>query len=216
MPNTTVRRRFVAAVVAAAVTILPLYLLCPGAGPKYFLQGIPGMNAMPSGHLAWALLIFWFARKYCGRTVRVAAGVFVALTCLATLGSGEHYIIDLIMSVPFAAGIWALAHRQWRFAGISMAVVLTWLIVLREGWALSIPSVLVWILTGITVALFALHGAEHESQAPVVRDLDAFSKRVHAYPCSYTETSFRRSPNPISPMPDSTMSPFDGSGTPLS
>jgi hypothetical protein len=183
LPGTAARRRFVAAVVLAAITILPMYAICPGAGPKYLLGDrfpwwVPdlsqahagvvmpvlnaapnGMNAIPSGHFAWALLIFWFARKHCARAVRTAAGIFMVLTCLATLGTGEHYIVDLILSVPFAAGIWALAHRQWRFAAIAFAVVLIWLVALREAWALAIPPVLVWLLTGITVGPFVVSSA---------------------------------------------------------
>jgi hypothetical protein len=167
MPDITIRRRFLVALATTAVLILPFYLLCPCAGPRYFLQGTPGLNAMPSGHFAWALLIFWFARRYCGRAVRVAALVFMVLTCLATLGTGEHYIIDLVVSVPFAAGIWALVHWQWRFAGISMTVVSAWVIMLGEGWALSIPPVPVWIFTGMTLVFFALPNADQNQAASV-------------------------------------------------
>jgi hypothetical protein len=185
-----VRRRYVVAVALAGVSILPLYSICPGAGPKYLLQDqyplrVPdllqphvramlqtlhtapsGMNAIPSGHFAWALLLFWFSRKYCGKAVQIAAGTFMALTCLSTLGTGEHYIIDLVLSVPFAAAVWALVHRQMRFAGISIVVVFAWLIALREAWALAIPPVFAWILTGLTVAPFVLYrGSELSGSA---------------------------------------------------
>lgn len=186
LPTATARKRFVGAVVLVAVIILPMFAICPGAGPVYLLKdGFPGwasdmthpqarilsapLNTTPSGHLAWAILVFWFARKYCRKTVQIAAGIFMAGTCIATLTTGEHYIIDLVLAVPLAAGIWALVHRQWRFAGISMIVVLAWLLALREGWALTIPPVLVWILTGMTIAPFALDDADHELHVPVVQ-----------------------------------------------
>jgi hypothetical protein len=78
-------------------------------------------------------------------------------TCLATLSMGEHYIIDLVLSVPLAAFVWALVHRQWRRAAIPLAAVLPWLVSLREGWVLSVPPVLVWILTGATIAPVLLY-----------------------------------------------------------
>lgn len=175
MPSTAAKRQFAGAVALAGTTVIPMYALCPAAGPTYLLRNsfpwrIPplfhphariiydaALNATPSAHVAWAVLMFWFARKYCTKAVRIAAGVFMVGTCLATLGTGEHYIIDLVLSVPLAAFAWALVHRQWRFAAISLAVVLPWLISLREGWALSIPPVLVWILTGATIAPFLLY-----------------------------------------------------------
>jgi hypothetical protein len=180
LPGASTQRRFVAAVVLAGTLILPLYLVCPAAGPKYLLRDafpwhVPdaaqppgaaamppmnpspdGMNAIPSGHFAWALLIFWFARHYGGKLALWTAGVYAALTAFATLGTGEHYVIDLVLSVPFAAWIWALVHRHWSFAGVALAVVLAWLTALREEWALSIPPAAVWLFAAATIAVFAL------------------------------------------------------------
>jgi hypothetical protein len=94
------------------------------------------------------------------------------LTCLATLGLGQHYVIDLILSVPFATGIWALIHNRWKFAGISMTIVLAWLLVLREEWSLTSPPVLVWIFTGITIAPIVLY--EHRLHMQLVRVTERF------------------------------------------
>jgi hypothetical protein len=49
------------------------------------------------------------------------------------------------------AFIWALTHRQWRLSALALAVVLGWLAVLREGWALALPPLAVWPLTGMIV-----------------------------------------------------------------
>jgi len=160
------RMKFIVSVSLAAVIIVPLYMLCPGAGPIYLLQCFPCaipdlahphptilhalLNTTPSGHVAWALLLFWFARRYCGRLCWILAGIYLAMTCITTLGLGEHYIIDLVLSVPFAAGIQALAYKQWRCAGISMLVVIVWLLMLR-GPALAMPPAVAWILTAITM-----------------------------------------------------------------
>jgi PAP2 superfamily len=56
-------------------------------------------NAIPSLHSAWALLIWWSTR-YCRAWTRLVATVFLALTPLATLGLGEHYLIDLVVALP--------------------------------------------------------------------------------------------------------------------
>ena len=174
----TVRKRYGGAVLLLGVLIAPMYRICPGAGPAYLLHhGFPWsaaevcrlhpnllaphtriihapLNTPPSGHVAWALLIFWFARKYAGKSVWMGAAAFLALMCMATLGTGEHYLIDLVLSLPFTACVWALVHGQPRAAVISMAVLVVWLIALREGWALLIPPLAAWILTAVTVACY--------------------------------------------------------------
>jgi hypothetical protein len=189
LPSSTVRRRFVGAVALTCFALLPLYVLFPGAGPVYLLREdfpwrIPNMsplhtiflphiplNVAPSGHVTWAVLMFWFARQYCGRVVQIATGVFAVLTAVATLGIGEHYVIDLVLALPFAAGLWALVHRQWRFGLISMVVVTAWLVALREGWALTMPPVAVWFWTGITLAIFTLYPADGTSDKTRMRSV---------------------------------------------
>ena len=79
---------------AARVFIEPLAL----AGPR---------NAIPSLHLAWVLLAWWYSRglSWWERGIALFYLIFVAL---ATLGTGEHYFIDLIVGVPFALFIESL------------------------------------------------------------------------------------------------------------
>jgi hypothetical protein len=149
--NIRVQRRFVGAVILAGTIILPLYMICPAAGPKYlFGPGFPwwipdmsggaasvviptfnptpeGINAIPSGHFTWALLMFWFARQYSSKGVQIATGTYAVLTCLATLGTGEHYVVDLVVAVPF--GGWCLGYgssamaRYWNgcISGVELA-----------------------------------------------------------------------------------------------
>lgn len=175
---------------AFGASVLICYRICPAAGPLFLLRNdfpfsIPVLehphplimanvilNAIPSGHVAAALLLFLFGRRYCSRHVQIGAGVLLFLTCFATLGLGEHYVIDLILSVPFATAIWALIHRRWEFGGISLLMVLAWLVALRQGWALTIPPVLVWICTGITMAPIVIY--EHRLQLPLVRVPERF------------------------------------------
>jgi hypothetical protein len=65
-------------------------------------------NCMPSLHVAWALLIYWHARAL-GGPARAAGAFWLASTILATLAMGQHYFVDLVVAVPFAALIDALA-----------------------------------------------------------------------------------------------------------
>jgi hypothetical protein len=165
-----VRRKYMVALVCTGCIILPLYALCPGAGPIYlfrerFLGPLPVLlhpqrsflpaglilNTTPSGHMAWALLLFWFAWKYCRKHAAVIFGALLFLTVLSTLGLGEHYLIDLIVSFPYAAAIWALVEKQWQRAGALLAIVIAWLLVLREGWAIPTPAPVVWLLCVVTI-----------------------------------------------------------------
>ena len=125
-----------------------------------------GINAIPSGHFAWALLAFWFARRYCSPGVGRAFAIYAALTALATLGTGEHWMIDLVLSVPFAAGIWVVVHQDWLFSGAALAAVLTWLAALREGWTLALPPLPAWLLAGFTISFFALTVMDPDSEGP--------------------------------------------------
>jgi membrane-associated phospholipid phosphatase len=109
------------------------------------------LNTTPSGHVAWALLLFWFAYRYCRKSVAVIFGAILFLTIIATLGLGEHYVIDLIVAVPYAAAIWALVEKQWQRGGAFLAIVIAWLLALRQGWAIPIPAPIMWLLCAATI-----------------------------------------------------------------
>jgi len=105
------------------------YNMVPATGPVHiFGQGFPwhplstsqamhlvlktipvkgARNAIPSLHLAWVLLVWWNS-KGLSRWIRVIALAFVIFTVLATLGTGEHYFVDLVVAYPFAMMVQAL------------------------------------------------------------------------------------------------------------
>ena len=166
-----IRPRYLCAIAAAGAVVLPFYMTCPGAGPAYvFGHAYPNampllaepharllpagnnLNTTPSDHLTWALLLFWFTWRYCGKPIAACFGLFSLVMVAATLGLGEHYVIDLVMAVPFAAAIWFLTGRQWRHAAAMLAVVGAWCIVLRQGWLIGAPAPLVWALSAATLA----------------------------------------------------------------
>jgi len=95
-------------------------------------------NAMPSVHIAMALLILWNSRRWAAGW-RLLAGALLAATVLATLGFGEHYLVDLLVAVPFAllaqgvaaSGLaWNSPERVAAVAG-GGAAVMAWLSYLR-------------------------------------------------------------------------------------
>jgi len=71
-------------------------------------------NAIPSLHMTWVLLVWWNSRGL-ARWVRAIAALFVALTVLATLGTGEHYLIDLVVAFPFSLMVQALCSYSMPF-----------------------------------------------------------------------------------------------------
>src|SRR5216683_982062 len=116
-------------------------------------------NAMPSLHIAWVLLAWWFSR---GLSVweRSIAMVFVVFTALATLGSGEHYFIDLVVGFPFALFVYALCafplgwtqERKVAF-GLGLVLTLAWFAMLRQGVKLFwVSPILPWLACLVTVA----------------------------------------------------------------
>jgi hypothetical protein len=105
---------------------VPVYLFIPVCGPAFAFpdfpfngqQNIPlhpiriaaAPNGIPSVHMASALLIFWFLRRW--RWGLVTGAGFAALTAFATLGSGQHYLVDLICAVPYSAVIYRISRQK--------------------------------------------------------------------------------------------------------
>lgn len=107
------------------VLIAPLfYFALPVSGPQFAFPtfpALPGMvvahlipihaapNGVPSVHCSTALLIWWYARRW--RWGGVFGCVFAALTIIATLASGQHYLFDLLAAVPFSAAMVRIAEH---------------------------------------------------------------------------------------------------------
>lgn len=165
------------AMVMAGVIGSLLYHLVPLAGPAHaYAGGLPGAgpetwaplpvdrglvrNAMPSLHTAWAVLILVNCRGF-GRLWQAGATVFLAVTLLATLATGEHYLIDLIVGAGFAVTCQAVAlrllgHRPGALpvALSNGALVAFWFVALRldTPWLTETPG-LVPLAALLTVAL---------------------------------------------------------------
>lgn len=102
-------------------------------------------NGMPSMHLTGALIVWMLA---IGLRNRIGIGfstLLVAVTIWSTLALGEHYLIDLIVALPYAAFLGAALIWPQHFKGskqtslpiwLSGFTFLTWMIWLRvaPGW----------------------------------------------------------------------------------
>jgi PAP2 superfamily len=143
------------------LTDLPRLVLEPVAiqGPR---------NAMPSLHLAWTLLAWWYSQGL-SRIERLIAFVFLALTAFATMGTGEHWFVDLVVAFPFALLVYGLCTYQvsWkdfrRLAAIlgGLGVTLVWFVVLRFDGKLSWMSPIVpWALSSATIAFACIQQAK--------------------------------------------------------
>jgi hypothetical protein len=143
-----------------------LYHVCPAVGPRYAFLDYPVFpdisalsanaspiapefirNCMPSLHTTWAILIV-MNTKSMALGLRQFSVVFAFLTILATLALGQHYLIDLIVAVPFSVAVQSLARsivartRPTFAMWIGGGCVGMWFFVLvqRVSWLLTIPG----------------------------------------------------------------------------
>jgi hypothetical protein len=117
-------------------------------------------NAIPSLHMGWVLLAWWFSRSL-SVWERAIVAFFVFFTIFSTMGTGEHYFIDLIAAFPFALLIESLClyERPWRSsprflsALFALAIILLWFAVLRfTPHIFLISPILGWLACILTVA----------------------------------------------------------------
>src|SRR5580692_165016 len=179
------RRRAVSAMIAFLITGpvgVFFYNLFPAVGPIHiFLSQFPwkpipaeqvthllvepiavaGLrNCMPSLHMGWVLLAWWYSRglSVWERGIAMASVVF---TTFATMGTGEHYLIDLVVAFPFTVflqGLCALGLRwndRTRLTAVLYGLLLTlgWIAALRFGLKVFwISPVAPWICCVVPVA----------------------------------------------------------------
>jgi hypothetical protein len=172
------RGSVVLAYVAELVGGPVLYALLPACGPAYAfgaqwlhppaveasairLSGIP--NAFPSLHVATALIFVFFAR---GKVWKAVALVFLAGTCLATLSTGEHYVIDLVSGLAFGCFAAGVGRRKTRRALLFLGVALCWSLAIRfqSAFLIAHPGLLRGC-AALTVALAVLAAGKEWSVA---------------------------------------------------
>lgn len=165
------RASVVLAYVAELITGPLLYAIFPACGPIYAfgkqwlhppsvhpvairLAGMP--NAFPSLHVATAFVFLLLAP---GKLWKAVAFAFLALTCLATLSTGEHYLIDLVPGFAFGAFAAAVGSRDFKQAAPFFSTALAWSLSMRFASSIFIAHPFVTrscaALT-IALAVFAL------------------------------------------------------------
>lgn len=162
----TRRGSVVLAYVAELVVGPMMYALVPACGPVYafraqwihppavpaskiHLAGMP--NAFPSLHLATALVIVLFARGGIWRTI---AMVFLVGTAMATLTTGEHYVLDLFAGLAFGCFAAAVGFLRFRRAAVYLGIALFWSLTVRFAYAFLIAhSYILWTMALLTVIL---------------------------------------------------------------
>jgi hypothetical protein len=162
------------------------YFIVPAVGPatlfgKEFPFHAPGLdslkigpvpvpvpiprNCMPSLHASWALAILWSAKSMTGWS-RLAIRAFAALTVLYACAAGGHYLIDLVVALPFTLAMYALTRGtlalrqracQAALAG-GMLLFVAWLVALRWSYVLFFqsrvtPWVAILLTCGVALAL---------------------------------------------------------------
>lgn len=169
---------FFAAILGAAA-----YNLYPACGPISLLQrDFPNMdlpfskvsrillepvpisgarNAMPSMHMSWVLLAWWLSKNL-SKWVKFVGICFLVFTFTATLGTGEHYFIDLVVALPFSLCMYALfsadlplfqRERVTALAGGALGM-LVWIVLLRYQVPLFVHAKgLSWVLIVLTIVL---------------------------------------------------------------
>ena len=112
-------------------------------------------NAIPSLHVAWALLVYWLWRDSRRHWIVLA---YLLMTILATLGGGEHYLLDVVAAFPFALAVWALCGTPWmpeRAITLmsSVLALLLWIAAIRFNPELFHHSAAIpWLLSALLVA----------------------------------------------------------------
>jgi predicted membrane-bound spermidine synthase len=193
--RTTAPANIILVQMLSALVALTLFQFFPASGPRYaFGSSYPYLlspahewpatwasvmpearNAMPSMHFGWSLAL-WLNSLYLGnRWLRAALALLLGGNVLATLGLGEHYLIDLVVAVPCVMAVQALCTNNlaWdhparrRMLVWGAALTLAWLLALRFGLEvfLTVPG-LSWAAVIATVAgSVALYRPLHRAAA---------------------------------------------------
>jgi len=159
-----------------------LYNLAPATGPGFvfkgsfpwralpysslhrlFLEQIPvgadiPRNAIPSLHMAWVLLLYWNSKRL-ARSLQIFLVIYATLTIVSTMGTGEHYFVDLVAAVPFALFVQSVVSPDRRAAlkrrvvsaGSGLGMALLWMLLVRfAAKTMLLTPLIPWTLVAVT------------------------------------------------------------------
>lgn len=133
-------------------------------------------NGLPSMHFGWcfaASILWWRSRtRLWSRAAMIAV---TTLTTAATLYTGEHYVVDLVVAVPFVLGAIALCTVDvaWRSRSFVVAAGfiswLVWVLLLRLQIVLFIERP--WLCQVLLFATAVVVALQARSMARFDRDI---------------------------------------------
>ena len=169
-----------AIILSGVFVIAMVYHLVPVSGPLYALGEtyaidlptvaealersllpveVSPRNGVPSMHFGFALLMWLISFNY-GLIIRAFFSLVMILNVIATIGFGEHYLVDLVISFPYILFIYALCRKPLREGDVyrrramfyGVGATLAWVFYLRFGvnYFDFIPG-LSWLLALATI-----------------------------------------------------------------
>ena len=179
-----------------------VYGIVPAMGPRYafgasFPMGHPNVtpvptplegypNAMPSLHIATAFLLVLFTGR--NRWLLSIGVLFLAGTVAATLAF-EHYVVDLIVAVPFACFALELAYGRFVQAFKYLGVVFAWLGLIRfasltliqHPWGLRVAALFsIWLGIRAVAAQWKQRRSAETVLEPTLSDGECYQTYSHA------------------------------------
>ena len=147
---------------------------------RYPIHAISGSlaarNGMPSMHFGWMLassILWWQSGSFWwSRALFIIATI---LTAIATIYLGEHYVVDLIVAIPFTLAViafctdtvsWSHPEKRWTVIG-GFLTWFIWILVLRHlvpfaeehpwfCWVMNSCTAVVVVLQSIAISRFRL------------------------------------------------------------
>jgi hypothetical protein len=129
-------------------------------------------NGMPSLHTAWALVLLWNLRPF-ALPIRALGVAMLVFTIVATLGFGQHYVIDLVAAVPYAVlsqtiGTIVPANRRTlrlAIAATCALLTLAWVLAPRFAWGIAGRAPAVVVAAAIVTVVASLVCARRLARA---------------------------------------------------
>jgi len=113
-------------------------------------------NCLPSVHLASALVMVWSAPR--STWLAAVSWVYLVTMSVSTMVDGGHYLVDLIVAVPFTLTIWRGVQRQWFMSAIAGLLWMLWVFALRMDSFRMARSWTVWAAAVLTLIACAMLG----------------------------------------------------------
>lgn len=144
-------------------------------------------NGMPSLHMAWILAVYYSLYRFYKNKpyYKYIALILIILTALSAFSEGCHYLIDLIIAIPFTLAILAFtmveAPRKWRLTSALFGAIATtgWLSLFKYSitTALSIPTLTLalLVLTDI-ISLYLANTMCQQAKQSTVTDSSNISR----------------------------------------